>query len=88
MDGRIQGNGSSFFAFIHLLHQKVHSFIGNLINLLSDCADRDDCFPGNRRIVEADQEEIFRESPVSSYEQIHKYIGLCIIGDEQAFFLS
>ena len=88
MDRRLKRYGAPFFALIHLFDQEIYGFKSDFIDLLSDCADRDDCFPGNRRIVEADQEEIFRESPVSSYEQIHKYIGLCIIGDEQAFFLS
>lgn len=87
MDRRLKRYGASLFALIHLLNKKIYGLKSNLINLLSHSTDWDDCLAGDRRIVEADQKEIFREFPVFSYEQVHKYVGLCIVGDEQALFL-
>ncbi len=70
MDRRLKRNGAPLFAFIHLFHQETDRLRGNLINLLSDRTDGNDCFPGDRRIVEAHQKKIIRKLPVPSHEQI------------------
>ena len=41
-------NRSSFFALIHLVHEKAHCFIGNSVDLLADGADGDDGLPCDR----------------------------------------
>ncbi len=86
MDRRLKRNGAPLFAFIHLFYQEADRLRGNLINLLSDRTDGDDCLAGDRRIVEAHQKKIIRKLPVPSHEQIDQDVCVRVVGDEQSLF--
>ena len=78
---------SAVFMFFNLLHQKFHRFSSEHIDLLSYGADREDGVSGGGGVVEADDQVVFREFTVFSYQQIDQDAGVGIVGDENAFFL-
>ena len=75
------------FMFFNLLHQKFHRFSSEHIDLLSHGADREDGVSGGGGVVEADDQVVFREFTVFSYQQIDQDAGVSIVGDENALFL-
>ena len=85
MYGFFQWRRSAFFAFIHLLHQKAHCFKCNLVDVLSNGADRNDCFCGNGGIVKSYQIVIPWQSSVSLNQQVQEYIGMGVAGNKQSF---
>ena len=70
MDGFQQRSRSSFFAFIHLLHQQADRLVGQLINLLPHCAYGNHGLSGNRRIIKTDQQIICRQTAVFTEQKI------------------
>ena len=60
----------SCFPLFDLIIQNLHGRSGDQVDLLSDRADRDHGFSGNRRIVKADQEIVVRQAPVCPEEKI------------------
>ena len=58
------------FMFFNLLHQKFHRFSSEHIDLLSHGADREDGVSGGGGVVEADDQVVFREFTVFSYQQV------------------
>ena len=74
------------FMFFNLLHQKFHRFSSEHIDLLSYGADREDGVSGGGGVVEADDQVVFREFTVFSYQQIDQDAGVGIVGDENALF--
>lgn len=75
------------FMLLNLFHQKFHRFCSEHIDLLSHGADREDGVSGGGGVVEADDQVVFREFTVFSYQQIDQDAGVGIVGDENAFFL-
>lgn len=51
MDRFLQGSRFSLFTLIHLADKETYCFVGNKVNLLSYCTDRDNRFPGNRGVI-------------------------------------
>ena len=72
--------------FFNLLHQKFHRFSSEHIDLLSHGADREDGVSGGGGVVEADDQVVFREFTVFSYQQVDQDAGVGIVGDENALF--
>ena len=85
MDGRIKRLRFAFLALFHLGNKDFHSLISKFVNLLTDCADRNDCLVGNGRTIKTYQSVIVRKFTIFFKEKIQKYIGQSIVGEKNSF---
>ena len=86
MNGLVRKDGSAFSAFVHLIYKQTNCFMGNSIYLLPDGTDGNDCFPGNRGVIKAENQVIIGQGAIFPDKNIQKNVGIGIVLDENSFF--